>query len=41
VYGYDRRQRFNFSLGQFTTAFQAKVHALTAYAVKNIHRAQN
>jgi hypothetical protein len=37
VYGYNRMKRFSFSLRQYTTAFQGKVHALKAYAVKNIH----
>jgi hypothetical protein len=38
VYGYDRRKRFNFSLGQYTTAFQAEVYVLMACAVENIDR---
>jgi hypothetical protein len=38
MYGYDRRKRFSFSLGQYTTAFQAEVYALMACAVENIHR---
>jgi hypothetical protein len=35
VYGYDRRKRFSFSLGQYTTAFQAEVRDLKACAVEN------
>jgi hypothetical protein len=38
VYGYDRRKGFSFSLGQYTTAFQAEVHALKASAVENTDR---
>jgi ribonuclease HI len=32
------RQKLSFSLGQYTTVFQAQVHAIKAYAVENIKR---
>jgi hypothetical protein len=38
VHGYDRRKRFSFSLGQYTTAFQVEVRALKACAVENTDR---
>jgi hypothetical protein len=35
VYGYDRKKRFSFNLGQYTTKFQAEVHAFKECAVEN------
>jgi hypothetical protein len=38
VYGHGMRQRFSFSLGQYTTVFQAEVYAIKACADENIKR---
>jgi hypothetical protein len=32
------RQKFSFSIGQYTTVFQAEVYAIKARAVENIKR---
>jgi hypothetical protein len=39
MYGHGIRQRFSFSLGQYTTVFQAQVYAIKAHANENIRRA--
>jgi hypothetical protein len=38
VYGGGRRKRFNFSIGQYTTVFQAEVYVIMAYAIENMNR---
>jgi hypothetical protein len=38
AYGYGTRQKLSFSLGQYTTIFQAEVHAIKACAVENPDR---
>jgi hypothetical protein len=38
VYGHGTRQKFSFSLQQYTTVFQAEVYAIKACAVENVKR---
>jgi ribonuclease HI len=38
VYCYGTRQKLNFSLGQYTTVFQAEAYAIKACAVENLDR---
>jgi hypothetical protein len=38
VYGYGTRQKLSFSLGKYTTVFQAKVYVIIACAVENLDR---
>jgi hypothetical protein len=38
VYGHGTRQAFNFTLGQFTTVFQAEVYTVRECADENIKR---
>jgi ribonuclease HI len=38
VYGYGTRQKLSFSLGKYTTVFQAEVYAIMACAVENLDR---
>jgi hypothetical protein len=38
VYCHGTRQKLSFSLGQYTTVFQAEVYAIKACAVENLDR---
>jgi hypothetical protein len=38
VYGYGTRWKLSFSLGQYTTVFQAEVYAIKACTVENLDR---
>jgi hypothetical protein len=38
VYCHETRRELSFSLGQYTTVFQAEVHAIKACAVENLDR---
>jgi hypothetical protein len=38
VCGYGTRKGFSFSLGQYTTVFEAEVYAIKACAIENINR---
>jgi ribonuclease HI len=38
VYGYSTRQKLSFSLGQYTTVFQAEVYAIKACVVETLNR---
>jgi hypothetical protein len=38
VYCHETRKKLSFSLGKYTTTFQAEVYAIKACAVKNIDR---
>jgi hypothetical protein len=38
VYCHGRRRKLSFSLGKYTTLFQAEVYAIKACAVKNLDR---
>jgi hypothetical protein len=38
VYSHGTRRKLSFSLGQYTTVFQAEVYAIKARAVENLDR---
>jgi hypothetical protein len=38
VYGYGTRMKLSFSLGKYTTVFQAEVYAIMACTLKNLDR---
>jgi hypothetical protein len=38
VYCYETGRKLSFSLGQYTTVFQAEVYAIKAYTIENLDR---